>query len=710
MLESFFAPKGVVVIGASQTPTKLGYGAARNLVVSGYPGAVHFVNPHGGQLFGRTIYATLNDVPDPVDLAVILIPAPRVPEVLQACGERRILHAIIGSGGFREVGAEGEALEKRCLEIARRFGMRLLGPNCIGFLDTHLPIDTTFLPLPGPLAGDIAFLSDSGAICEAVIDWARGQGFGLSRLVSLGNQLDLTEAEVLPPTAADPHTRVIAMYLEGVRDGRAFIDQASRVSEGTPLLAIKVGRSESGRRAVASHTGALAGRDAAFDAAFRKAGVIRAGSTEEIFDWARALAWCPLPAGRRMAVLTNAGGPGAIGVDALEASGLEVANLSQATRDALRAMLPPAASVADPVDMLAGAGPAEFANGLTLLLADEGVDGVMVILPPPPMTTAAEVAGAMIPVIQTSAKPVVVALMGEDLIAHAAKLLRQSHVPDYRFPERAASALSVLVRRAEQLLQPRNLPEEIDGVRADLAEEALANARLGEDGFVDPDTATWVAAACGLQVPAENLAHDEVEAVAAAERLGYPVAVKIASPDIPHKSDVGGVRLRLATAAAVAEAVRQILEAARTARPQAEILGVVVQPMAPEGQDVIVGAIQDEQFGPLVVFGSGGVEVEALRDVTFAVAPLSHAEAEAMLAATWAGRRLAGFRGEPEADRQAVIDAILRLGRMAAELPQISEIEVNPLRVLKPGQGARALDVRIRVRQRPSEGWKAPAA
>jgi acetyltransferase len=292
--------------------------------------------------------------------------------------------------------------------------------------------------------------------------------------------------------------------------------------------------------------------------------------------------------------------------------------------------------------------------------------------------------------------------MGEDLIAHAAKLLRQSHVPDYRFPERAASALSVLVRRAEQLRQPRNLPEEIDGVRADLAEEALANARLGDDGFVDPDTATWVAAACGLQVPAENLARDEVEAVAAAERLGYPVAVKIASPDIPHKSDVGGVRLRLATAATVAEAYRQVIEAARTARPQAEILGVLVQPMAPEGQDVIVGAIQDEQFGPLVVFGSGGVEVEALRDVTFAVAPLSRAEAEAMLSATWAGRRLAGFRGEPEADRQAVIDAILRLGRMSSELPQISEIEVNPLRVLRSGQGVRALDVRIRVRQRPS--------
>ena len=699
MLDTFFAPRGVVVIGASQTPTKLGYGAARNLVVSGYQGAIEFVNPHGGSLFGRPIHRRLADVPDPIDLAVILIPAQGVPDVLQSCGERGIPYAIIGSGGFREVGEEGQALERRCLGIAHRHGMRVLGPNCIGFLDTHLPIDTTFLPLPGPIPGDIAFLSHSGAICEAVIDWARGQGFGLSRLISLGNQIDLSEADVLPPTAADSQTRVIAMYLEGVSDGRAFIEQARRVSRNKPVLAIKVGRSESGRRAVASHTGALAGRDAAYDAAFRKAGVLRAPSSEEMFDWARALAWCPLPAGRRIAVLTNAGGPGAIGVDALEAAGLEVAALTETTRAALRAMLPPAASVNNPVDMLASAGPAEFGTGLALVLADEGVDGVMVILPPPPMTTAAEVAGALIPVIRTSSKPVVIALMGEDLIAPAARLLRQSRIPDYRFPERAASALSVLVRRAEQLAQSQDEPGGIAGVRPDLTEEALANAQVGADGFVDSDTAAWVASAYGLNVPAESLARSEEQAVAGAERLGYPVAVKVASPDIPHKSDVGGVRLQLNTAASVAEAFRQVVEAATAARPQAQILGALVQSMAAEGQDVIVGAVQDEQFGPLVMFGAGGVEVEELRDVAFGLAPLSRHEAEAMVDSTWAGRRLAGYRGQPPADREAAIEAVLRVGQMAVDLPRISEIEINPLRILGVGAGALAVDVRLRVRR-----------
>src|SRR3990170_1494716 len=433
-MQAFFAPRGVVIIGASLNPSKRGSGAARNLVFSGSLGAIHFVTPRGGRLFDRPIQPDVASVPDPVDLAMILIPGPLVPQALEECGQRGIRAAIVGSGGFRETGAEGKALEDRCREIARRHRMRILGPNCIGLLDTHLPIDTTFLPLPGPIPGDIAFLSHSGAICEAVIDWARGQGFGLSRLVSLGNQMDLTEADLLAPTAADPHTRVVAMYLEGIADGRKFIAEARRAAEQKPLVAIKVGRSEGGRRAVASHTGALAGRDAAYDAAFRKAGVIRAESSEEMFDWARALAWCPLPRGRRMAVLTNAGGPGAIAVDALETSGLKLAELSAKTNAVLRDLLPAAASIRNPVDMLAGAGTAEYAHGLEALLSDPGVDGLILVLPPPPMTSAAAVAGAIIPIIRASGKPVVVALMGEDLIVHAARLLRQARVPDYRFP------------------------------------------------------------------------------------------------------------------------------------------------------------------------------------------------------------------------------------------------------------------------------------
>jgi acetate---CoA ligase (ADP-forming) len=697
MFEALLKPRGVAVIGASQNATKLGYGVARNLVVSEYAGCIHFVNPHGGMLFDRPLYPDLASVPDPVDLAVILIPAAAVPQALEDCGRRGIRAAIIGAGGFRETGPQGLELEQRCLDIARRHGLRVLGPNCIGYLDTHLPIDTTFLPLPGPIPGDIAFLSHSGAICEVVIDWARGQGFGLSRLISLGNQMDLTEAELLPVTARDPNTRVLAMYLEGVGDGRDFIRQARKASAVKPVVAIKVGRTEHGRRAVSSHTGALAGRDIAYQAAFRKAGVIRADSSEEMFDWARALAWCPLPAGRRMAVLTNAGGPGAIAVDALDADGLLVAGLHEHTRAELRRLLPQAASLTNPVDMLAGAGPAEYAGCLRALLADPGVDGVIMILPPPPMTTAAEVAGAVIPMIKASSKPVVIALMGEELIAHAARLFRQARIPDYRFPERAASALRVLVERAEHLAHPPSQAARLTDVDRRRARRILTASRPGSLGFLPPQAAEKLIAAYGIGLPPSALLEDEGQAAEAARRLKGPLVVKAMAADLPHKSDVGGVVMGVIGEQALRQAYQQVTQAPRRVHPDLIISGALAQETAPAGQDVIVGVVRDDQFGPLVMFGSGGVEVEGLGDVAFALAPLSLAEADWMLEQTWAGRKLSGYRNLPPADRQAAVQVMLRLGQLMTDFAEIVEIEVNPLRVFSQGSGAWALDTRVRV-------------
>ncbi|HEY43351.1 MAG TPA: CoA-binding protein [Anaerolineae bacterium] len=697
MLEAFFSPRGVAVVGASQNPTKLGYGTARNLVVSEYSGALHFVNPRGGRLFDQPIYPNLASVPDPVDLAIIMIPAVSVPGVLEECGQRGIRFAIVGAGGFREVGPEGEALEERCMEIAHAHKIRVLGPNCIGFLDTHLPINATFLPLPGPIPGDIAFLSHSGAICEAVIDWARGQGFGLSRLVSLGNQMDLNEGDMLSAVVTDPNTRVVAMYMEGVGDGPIFIKQAGEVTREKPVVAIKVGLSEAGRAAVASHTGALAGKDVAYDAAFRKAGVIRARHSEEMFGWAQALAWCPLPSGPNIAVLTNAGGPGAIAADALETEGLHLAKLTEATRELLRDLLPAAASLRNPVDMLAGAGPREYADGLRALLEDDGVDGVIVILPPPPMTTAAEVAGAIIPVIRLTSKPVMVALMGDELIVHAARLFRQSHIPDYRFPERAVSAMRVLVERKRHLDAPREIPPDLDGIHLEKAKEFIERAEIGETGFVDSTASTKVLENYGIRIPSENLVETSEQAVEAANQLGYPVALKVVAPDIPHKSDFGGVVLDLHSPQAVIEGYEHILRMTTATVPEKQIRGVLVQKMVPHGQDIIVGVVRDDQFGPLVMFGSGGVEVEELEDVTFALAPLTYHEVERMLECTWAGRRLRGYRNLPPADRNAVIEVLLRLGQLAVDLPQVMEVEINPLRALTDGDGALALDVRMRL-------------
>ena len=701
MFDGLFAPQGVVVIGASRDPVKLGYGVARNLVISGYPGAIHLVNPNGGSLFDRMLYRDVGRVPDPVDLAIIMIPAAGVPDALEECGQRGIRFAIVGAGGFRETGPQGARLEQRCLEVARRHGIRVLGPNCIGYLDTHLPIDTSFLPLPGPIPGEIAFLSHSGAICEAVIDWARGQGFGLSRLVSLGNQMDLNEGDLLPATAADEKTHVVAMYLEGIGDGASFIESARQVTRSKPVVAIKVGRSAAGRAAVASHTGALAGEDQAFDAAFRKAGVIRARHSEEMFDWARALAWCPLPPGPRMAVLSNAGGPGAIAADSLEENGLRLAKLEAATREQLAGFLPQAASLRNPVDMLAGAGPREYADALRLLLGDPGVDGIIVILPPPPVTTAAEVAGAIIPVVRSASKPVVVALMGEELIAHAAQLFRMARIPDYRFPERAASAMRVLHMRARQLAQVEAQATITYDVDPDRAARLVTSAARGGERFLDAHDSLALIEAYGLPV-SKQAAVDTLEAaLTKAGEFGYPVVLKINSPDVPHKSDLGGVALDLRSEAELRSAFAALEQRLGSALPRLEGAGYILQPQAAPGRDVIIGFVRDEQFGPLLMFGSGGVEVEALGDVAFELAPLSPTDAGRMLDATLAGKRLRGLRGQPPAAREAVVEALCRLSQLARDFPELQELEINPLRVFEEGQGALALDVRARGRPQP---------
>ena len=694
-LTPFFNPRGVVIIGASTDPTKLGYGLARTLTQSGYQGAVHFVNPKGGTLLGRPVHASVADVPDPVDLASVLIPSRFVPDALRECGQRGIRAAIIGAGGFREIGAEGAALEEECLRIAQEYGLRLLGPNCVGLLDTHLPIDTTFLPPPGPTPGDVAFISHSGAICAAVIDWARGQGYGISRLVSLGNQADVSETDMLAPVADDPFTNVLALYLEGVKDGRRFVEQASEVTRRKPIIALKVGRFEAGQRAVASHTGALAGQESAYDAAFRRAGVLRAMTSEGMFDRARALAWCSLPKGRRVAVITNAGGPGVTAADALESLGLQLATFGSKTHADLKGILPPAASLHNPVDMLASASPGQFAESLRIVLADPNVDSAMVIYPTPPMFTSGAVAKAMIPVIHNSDKPVVIAVMGERLIQEAVEHLRAARIPEYRFPERAAAALSALVERSDLLKFARAEPVLRDDVQTLRVSETLRVC--GEDGFLSSDTANTILEAYGIPTLKMELTSTADEAAACALRMGFPVALKIASPDIPHKSDVGGVLLGLGDAEAVRAGFAAVTRLARAAHPVAAVDGVHVQRMVATGQEVIVGAVQDPQFGALVMFGSGGTEVEGLKDVAFALAPLTRIEAEYMLENTWAGKKLEGFRNLPPADRDAVLGVLIRLAQLSADFPALAEIEINPLRVLPEGQGAVAVDVRIRV-------------
>ena len=691
----FFNPKGVAVIGASQDPAKLGYGLANNLHRSGYKGAIHFVNLKGGTLLGRHIYKTILDVPDPVDLAAVLIPAQFVSQTLRECGKRGIRAAIIGSGGFREVGPEGLALEQEMIQVAEEEGIRLIGPNCIGLLDTHLPIDTTFLPPPGPTPGDVAFLSHSGAICAAAIDWARGQGYGISKLISLGNQADVCETDLLAPTAADGQTNVLALYLEGIKSGRRFIEEARAVIPSKPIIALKVGKFESGRKAAASHTGAMAGEESAYNAAFRRAGVLRAETSEELFDQARALAWCPLPISNRVAVLTNAGGPGVTAADALEARGLKMSEFSSTTLDSLGKILPAAASLQNPVDMLATATPDQFAECLQVLLEDPGIDSVMVIFPTPPMHTAGSVAKALIPIIHQAEKPVVISVMGERLIQEAVEHLRAARIPEYRFPERAAAVLSALVKRVELLKHAAAVPVLKQDVQTETVRKILEGQGIGSQ-LTAADTQR-ILDAYGIPSAKMTLAKDENEAAVQAAEIRLPVVLKVASPDISHKTDVGGVLLNLADEKSVRAGFRAILDQAKAVQPDADVQGIYVQKMVPLGQEVIMGAVQDPQFGALMMFGSGGTEVEGLKDLAFGLAPLTELEMDTMLNKTWAGRKLQGFRNLLPADITAVRDVLVRLAQLASDFPQLAEIEINPLRVFPEGKGAAAVDVRIRV-------------
>jgi acetyl coenzyme A synthetase (ADP forming)-like protein len=700
----FFNPRGVAIVGASADPMKLGYGVARNLIQSQYKGAVHLVNPKGGTIMGRVVSASLAEVPDPVDLAILIVPAAAMPAALMDCGVRGIRAAIIMAGGFREIGPEGATLEDEILRIARANQIRILGPNCIGLLDTHYPLDTTFLPPPLPAPGDIGFLSHSGAFCAAVIDWSRQQGFSFSRLVSLGNQTDITETDLLALMAADEHTRVIAMYIEALPDGKRFIEEARKVTVHKPIVALKVGRSVSGQRAAASHTGALAGADAAYQSAFEKAGVLRANSAEELFEWSRALAWLPLPTGNRMAVLTNAGGPGVMSADFIETHGMSLAELSVPTLEKLRALLPPAASLINPVDMLSSASPHHYATSLQILLDDPGVDGILLVLPPPPMHSTESVADSLIPLIQNSSKPVTIALMGSNLVREAFRRFTAAHIPTYDFPERAASALACLAHRADYLrdIQTETVPAQTLDHAAISAilhrperNEAKRSADEGPASWLDPEPADRLLTAARIPTAPVKLARTADESASLASELGFPLVLKIASPDILHKSDVGGIFLNLKSAEEVASAFESAVSNAKQAKPSARLEGCLLQRMIPNGQEVILGSARDPQFGPLIMFGSGGIDVEGLKDVAFSLAPLAVREADRLIDRTWAGRKLAGWRSIPPADRAAVRDTLLRLSELVHAHPEIAEIEINPLRVLS--EGAVAVDVRVRI-------------
>jgi acetyl coenzyme A synthetase (ADP forming)-like protein len=695
-IDTFFTPNSVAVIGASTNPNKLGYAVVKNLLDGGYAehGRVYPINPSATEILGFKVYPTVLEVPDPIDLAVIVIPYPHVPEALRTCGQKGIPSAIVISAGFREAGKEGLDRELELVDICHEYNLRLIGPNCLGVIDSFTPLNASFAAGTPP-SGPMAFMSQSGALGTAVLDIALAGQLGLSKFVSLGNKADVSEIDLLQAWVKDEHSKVILVYSEGMPSGQEFIRVARQVTRQKPVVAIKSGVTQSGSRAVSSHTGSLAGSEQAYQAAFHQAGILRAESMESLFDKALALGYQPPLKGDRIAILTNAGGPGILATDALEKSGLTLARFELETIHALEQYLPDAASAANPVDVLGDALADRYKFALEQIARDPNVDGIIVLLTPQAMTEIDDTARVTVSVAQHIDIPILGCFMGEARIQTGIEILTKNGIPNYPFPERAANAFKAMsdYRMIKSRPQLEYTQFKVDQAAA---KQVFDQARSENRLTIGDAESRQVLQAYGLRIPSSEIADTPDKAVTIAGKIGYPVVLKIASPDILHKTDIGGVKVGLQSAADVRDAFELMVYRAQRYVPEARIWGCLVQEMAPSGGlEVLLGMNRDPQFGPLITFGLGGIYVETLRDVTFRVAPLARQEAQEMLTHIQAHALLDGVRGQPPMDKVAIVDALLRISQLVGDFPEIIEMDINPLMVYHQGEGALALDMRL---------------
>jgi len=687
----------VAVIGASRTPNTIGHEIVSNLVGYGFTGIVYPVNPKADAINSLKTYPRIGAVPDQVDMAVITVPKQSVLEVAEECGEAGVRGLTVISAGFREVGGEGVERERKLMEIVRRHGMRMVGPNCMGVLnaDPSVSMNATFAPSMPPF-GHAAFVSQSGAMGLSVLDYAKEYGIGISQFVSMGNKPDVSGNDLLNHWADDPSVGVILMYVENFGNPRRFLDIARELTRRKPIIVVKSGRSKVGARAASSHTGALAASDVLVDAMLAQAGVMRAETVEELFDLAMAFSGRPLPRSRRTAVVTNSGGPGILAADALERHMVELPELAPATVDRLKPLFPEEASLRNPLDMIASATPPGYRAALAALLDDPSVDSALAIFVPPLGIKQADVAEAIATVAgDHPEKPVLAVLMGREGLPQGKAELHEVGVPAYIFPESAARALSALCRQREWCERPLPPVEEF-AVDRETAARLVAEARAAGRSRLGEVESLALLKAYGISTAMATLARTADDAVALATAAGGAVAMKIVSPEIVHKTDVGGVRVGVEGPAAVRSAFDEIVASATRAVPGATIHGVLVQQMVRGGRETIAGVTRDDSFGPLVMFGLGGIFVEVLRDVVFRVAPIHRRDAADMIAGLRGARLLDALRGSPAADRRAIEEVLLRLSRLAGDFPEIVELDVNPL--LAFPDRAVAVDARVLLR------------
>jgi acetyl coenzyme A synthetase (ADP forming)-like protein len=706
-LDAIFSPESVAIVGASNTPGKVGHDIFANILRGGYTGTLYPVNPKARSILSVKAYPTISEIPDPVDLAIIILPPEASLAAVEESVRKGIKGIVIVSAGFREVGGEGLEIENRIVSICKNAGIRLVGPNCLGVINpvASVSLNASFsarMPVPG----NISFISQSGALCTAVLDFAADRNIGFSKFISIGNKADVDELDLLQYLHEDMDTAVIMLYLEELKRGTEFISIVKEITSGfrsTPVLVIKSGRTREGARAAASHTGALAGTEAVYEAIFRQAGILRVDSIDELFDYANAFSYKQesalgkqirkMPAGNRVAIVTNAGGPGILATDMTVSSDLELAKFQKETIEELANHLPSAANLQNPVDIIGDASQERYENALRTVIKDEGVDGALVILTPQSMTNALATAEAIVRVAIGSRKPILCCFMGIIDVSAGVKYLQEHGYPVYRFPENAAKAFGALYRYARWLhrehLAQFDLTHDREGASRVIAQYlAAGKTRLGE---IDSNE---LLKCYGFPVLSAQLAKNGEEAAEVAENITFPVVMKIVSPQILHKTDAGGVVIGIKNKEEARTAFNDIVQGAKKFNPDAVIDGVMVEKMADRGGEVILG-MSRSSFGPLLMFGLGGIFVEVFQDVVFRLGAIGRNEARRMIREIKGYKLLDGFRGRPKSDIEALERAVVSLSDMAANHPEIKEMDINPLLVHPAGQGITVADCRI---------------
>jgi len=705
-LDKILRPENIAVVGASDNKDSVGYSVMHNMLNAGFTGKIYPINVKHREVQGKKAYSSVGDVGEKIDLAVICTPAPTVPGIVEDCGEAGVGGLVIISAGFKEAGEEGKKMYNQIKETSKKYKMRVIGPNCLGFINPHLGINASFAAR-NALKGNIAFISQSGALLTSILDWSVEQSVGFSYFMSIGSMLDVGFADLIDYFGTDPHTACILIYMESIEDARQFMSASRSFARNKPIIVLKAGKSEEGGQATKSHTGSLAGNDAVFDAAFNRAGIIRVDTIAQLFNAAQSLAMQPRPRGNRLAIVTNAGGPGVLATDYLMDNGGDLAQLSEKTMEILDSFLAPSWSHGNPVDVLGDAGPDAYKRAVDACLRDEKVDGVLVILTPQSMTDSSAIARGIVEVNQVAGfmkKPVLAAWMGEKDVWEGREILEAGKVPNYRYPE---SAVDVFVRMYKYARNLKLLYETVPGIPRDFDRnseeaEAIIGAAL-EDGrsTLTENEAKDLMACYDIPVSKNKVTKSADEAVAFAKEIGYPVVMKIVSPDIGHKTEVGGVKLDLKKEEEVREAFQQIMDSVEKERPDAKIEGILVEQMIDKPFELLIGANKDPIFGPAIVFGRGGVAVEVYKDTQMGLPPLNMALARHIIEQTQIYPLLKGYRNLPGVNMEELEFTLVKFAYLVMDFPEIKEIDINPF--VADEEGGIVLDAHIVLDKRVAE-------